>query len=371
MNGQEEFCNKSNQSRLWSCGLLVGMVVSFIFIVPFVLAGEVSKGDRLFAIDLNQSEKGGFEQSIGIGKRAGSEAVTMSLQWDELEPSPKRFKPNPNWLPLANSYYPQAGMQVALMINPIDTGKLRMPSDLIEKTFDNKEVISRFMRLLDWVFTQIPNVQLVTLAIGNEIDAYLKSDLKKWNSYAKFFEEVARYAHRKRSNLLVGTKIMSYGFMDDRIKPFVIRLGRASDVYMVTYYPLNSNFTVRNPKDVNSDLGNILMRFPKKPFYLMEIGYPSSPFCNSSDEKQAEFVRQVFQVWDRYGDRIPFVSFTWLSDLSESSVHKYSDYYGSQDIKFKEFLRTLGLRTYPGRGQDKIALRVLRQEANRRGWKAR
>ena len=108
--------------------------------------------------------------------------------------------------------------------------------------------------------------------------------------------------------------------------------------------------------------------FPGKEIMIAEIGYPTSEENNSSPEKQAAFIRYLFQAWDEHADQITVMSYSWLSDLSKASVSDLESYYGLKDRGFAEFLRTLGLRTYPGAGEDKPGFEVFIEETSQRGW---
>ncbi len=119
---------------------------------------------------------------------------------------------------------------------------------------------------------------------------------------------------------------------------------------------------------VADDLAEMVALAQGKPIYLLEAGYPSSEVCNSSEAMQAEFVRQIFRAWDAHPEDIPLISFSWLSDLSPKVVQDFQSYYGLQNQAFGEYLRTLGLRTWPGAGEDKAAFLTLQAEAHARGW---
>lgn len=113
-------------------------------------------------------------------------------------------------------------------------------------------------------------------------------------------------------------------------------------------------------------MGVSIKEYPEKPVYMMEVGYPSSSICQSSEQKQAEFIQQVFYAWDNYQDRIKYINFLWLHDLSASQVIRFQQYYGLSEPKFGEFLRTLGLRTYESTGVDKKAFSILVSQAKLR-----
>lgn len=135
---------------------------------------------------------------------------------------------------------------------------------------------------------------------------------------------------------------------------------------MLTYYPLNNDFTVKNPEVVHEDFAKLVVLFPDKPIYVLEAGYPSSTLLGSSEAKQADFVREIFIAWDTQAEHIKLLDFLWLHDISPASVEELGDYYGFHDEKFLAFLATLGLRTFDG--EDKEAFKVLRLETKKRGW---
>jgi len=87
-----------------------------------------------------------------------------------------------------------------------------------------------------------------------------------------------------------------------------------------------------------------------RPLILQEVGYPSSAILSSSDQKQAQFVTQVFRAWKANGNRIPFLNFFLLHDLPTQSCIELAKYYGlPSDRNFQSFLCSLGLRQSDGR----------------------
>ena len=103
-----------------------------------------------------------------------------------------------------------------------------------------------------------------------------------------------------------------------------------------------------------------------KPIYLLEAGYPSGLANNSSETKQADFVKKIFAEWDKYPSRIMAINFVWLHDLSDASVSGYQAYYGVNSAAFGSYLQTMGLRKYDG--YLKPAFTTLDTEAGLRGW---
>jgi hypothetical protein len=318
-------------------------------------------------LDANAPEDEDFDKVIEMAKELGAESIRLSIYWDDFETAPGVFDPDPNWLAIANQFYSAQDLKISLTLSVLDTTEIRLPSDLEGKSFADQEVIQRFINFLDYTKTQLTDVELVYLAIGNEIDGVLGGDEKAWQDFDSFYQETAAYAQMVWPDLPISTKVTFDGIKNEAA-PFVNEIYRNSDVVMVTYYPLEGDFNVKDPEVVLDDFQALVGFFPEKQILIPEIGYPTSPENKSSEKKQAEFIHYSFQAWDEHREQITLLSYSWLSDLPSSSVKDLETYYGLNDKGFAEFLRTLGLRTYPGSGEDKLGYQVLRTEAKLRGW---
>lgn len=318
------------------------------------------KGNRLLGISVTEG-KIGFDKSFSVVQDAGIQFVELPLQWDEIETSTEKYE-NP-YLKIANSYYSSRNIKVLLTINPIDTNTLHLPEDLKDKDFDDPMVIERYKKLIDYVFSQIPDPDLVAISIGNEVDIYLGSNQDKWNQYQEFFEGTSEYIRNKKPGIKVGCKLGdAIGEQKEEIKV----LNQNSDVILANYYPINEDFSVRDPLVVQTYFDELTSVYKGKTIYITETGYPSSTFLQSSEAKQMEFVGEIFKAWDKHSSQIQLIDFVWLHDLSKSELDSMKEYYSISNNAFIEFLETLGLRTYGGR--DKPAFVALKAEAKARGW---
>jgi hypothetical protein len=117
---------------------------------------------------------------------------------------------------------------------------------------------------------------------------------------------------------------------------------------------------------VRRDVDAVMALYPAKPVYFLEFGYPSSPALGSSEEKQAEFVREMFRAWDAYAERIPMITFFAMSDLARAELDRWVGYYGITQGNFREYLGTLGLLRADG--TRKKAFAAFKEEAAARGW---
>ncbi len=327
----------------------------------------VPKGSRLLELDANPAQNDDYDQVMERARELGAESIRLSVFWDDIETAPGVFDPDPNWLAIANSYYPAQGFQVSLVIAVLDTTEIRLPADLEGKPFDDPQVISRFQGLLEYVAAESPELELASLAIGNEIDGVLGGDVRQWTAYTRFFEAAADHANRLWPDVPVGSKVMFSG-LSGKTTPHARELNAHADVVMTTYYPLAGDFTVNNPAVVREDFDRMAALYPEKEIHITEIGFPTSEVNDSSPELQAEFIREMFAAWDDQAEQITLLSYSWLSDLPDSSVQELEIYYGLSNRAFGEFLRTLGLRTYPGTGEDKPGYRTFQAQAAARGW---
>lgn len=327
----------------------------------------VAKGQRILELDANGPENGNYDQVMALARELGAESIRLSVFWDDIEIEPGVYQPDPNWLAIANQYYSAQGFSISLVISVLDTTEIRLPADLEGRSFDDPEVIARFQGLLEYVKTQVTDVELVSLAIGNEIDGVLGNKQSDWQEFKTFYELSAANARGLWPDLPVSTKVTFEGLIGPTGET-ARALYDNSDVVMTTYYPLEGDFTVRDPEVIKEDFQILADLFPDKKIHITEIGYPSSEVNGSSQAKQARFIQAMFQAWDENADQIPVLSYSWLSDLPEESVQELQSYYGFRDNRFGEFLRTLGLRTYTGSGENKEGFLVFSAEAKARGW---
>ncbi len=350
---------------------LLMLTIWFLSLAALAYAAPLPKGARLLGVDVSNSLNASYDQGFQAAKNAGMEFTSLALHWDSLE-NPNTTTPggtvpgaycNTGWA-FADGYYSAYNTKLALMVGPIDTNNKRMPADLSGLAFDHPSVISRYQQVADYVLAQFPNTTLVCFSVGNEIDIYLNSDPLR-AQYTNFYQAVATYLRAHHPGLQVGAKATFTGLTQTQVASLQT-LNLSSDVVMATYYPMNNDFTVKAPTVVESDFATLVGLYPSKPIYFLEAGYQSATTCASSESLQASFVQHLFNAWDQQLGHVSLIHYVWLHDRSVSDVDTFSTYYGSWDPRFREYLRTLGLRTY--NGQDKAGLAVFKQQAAERGW---
>ena len=337
---------------LVGCGGTTGSSVTSSQVQP--------KGSRVLAVDAMYGTT--LSANLQAASSVGAQSVTQLVTWPMIETSPGVY--NTIVLQPAAVTLPQQSLSLSLMIAVINTTVKDVPPDLASLAFDDPTFIARFETLLDNVFAAIPNTKLVSLGIGNEVDAYLTTP-QQWTEYSNFYQAVAAYARTKRPGTRVGVMGTLQG-MIGTYKTGFLALGQYSDVYMASYYPLNSDFTVKDPSVVAGDMDALVAAYSGLPIEIREAGYPTSALDNSNNDKQATFVSNMFGAWDNHSTQIEYVCFTRLNDLTDAAVAADATYYGITDSRVLAYLQTLGLRTSDG--TEKPAFGTLRNAAKSRGW---
>jgi hypothetical protein len=305
------------------------------------------------------------------------QSVHHAFSWKAMEPEPGNISGSVfELLDIVNIYHPAFGIKVELNIPVVNTVTREVPIDLEDIPFSDPLMIARFKELLDSVFSKIPDVDLSALTIGNESDIFWGTDESKYLDFKIFLDSVSVYAKNLYFNmhgtdLNIGTTLTHEGLVNPAILAYCQQLNSDVDVISVTYYGIDQTMMVIPPGNVSAELGELVSLYPdsNKPIYLVECGYPSSTFNGSSLELQRQFIENVFTAWDTYSDNIKYISFFKTTDWSQSDVDTLAIYYGfPNDTVFKEFLRTLGLRTFLGDGISKPAYEQLKCELAARNW---
>ena len=213
--------------------------------------------------------------------------------------------------------------------------------------------------------------KLKWIHIGNEIDATLGSDASQWAKWQTFFKAAkARIKSLWGSNVNVSSIVQFSALNTLDIHTQYLNFLPNLDSAVLTYYPLNTDFTMRPVSSIAADFDLMVSTITDKPILLQECGYASSVVNKSSEAQQAEFISAVFKAWDKHITRISLIDFSWQYDVSESQADQWVLDYGmsgqTNENEFKHYLWTLGLSQYDT--TEKLALQRLKDELKARSW---
>ncbi|MCP3926225.1 MAG: hypothetical protein GY714_26975 [Desulfobacterales bacterium] len=328
--------------------------------------GVVKRNNRILGFDISTAESDNYNKTFIEVNELGADVIDLHFNWNMLETTRGNYSIFTDKFSYIDTYYGDTGVE--LTIGVIDTNEIFVP-DYITNTSDFESMIEPFKDLLEMLEKNLPNMKIDVLSIGNEIDIYLGDNEDAWNSWITFYKEVSLYAKKLFPDTVIGTKATVYGALQYKEKIKQLSAHSGTSGIFLTYYPLNSDFTVKSPDIVSVEFKSIIENFYEEDsnkIYILECGYPSSSACNSSKEKQAEFVTEVFKVWDKYYNEIPMIIFAWHSELNQDSLEVYEDKYKINSPEFFGYLGSLGF--YDIEGNKKDAWEKINFELDKRAW---
>jgi len=331
------------------------------------------QGGRILGMDVKEIPSVPYAMAYDQAMTIGVREVSVSLDWSSLEPSVGSYD---NTLAgIIDAFYPTQASDITLVLRPLDTPGPSRPSGLVGLPYDDPSVIAAFENFLTNLHAQLPTLnasgKLKWIHIGNEIDAYLGNDTARWAQWQTFFQ-----AAKVKVRSLWGTgvsvsSIVQFSVLNDtNKKALYLNLLPDLDNAVLTYYPLNADFTMRPVSTVATDFALMVDAIPGKDILLQECGYPSSSVNNSSETQQADFISAVFEAWDTNINRIRLIDLSWQYDVAPTTVDQWVIDYGMagnpNEAAFRSYLATLGLSNYEG--TEKAAMHRLREELQARRW---
>lgn len=345
-------------------------------------ATVVTKGSRKLGLHVTQSQSETFDAAFLLIDTNRFDHVNLHQIWGDgglvglpvppLTTNAAGTTFDFTYIDIANAYYPAHSKGLMFTIGTIDSNNKLVPSSFNATAFDNAGLRSNFKTMLAALIPRFAATDIVSFQIGNEVDIQLGTNAMAWAQYKTFFDDVSAYAKTLRPSLKIGVTTTLYGSISASQKSFIQSLNTNADIVSVTYYPLNSDFTMKSPSVISADLAALVALYPTKSIYIQEIGYSSgATYIASSTEQQRQFVVNFFSAWDSYATNIPVVSWLNTTEWSTSSVNAYGTQYGicpgTYCNPFKEYLQTLGLRNYTD-GSYKPAINEMILQMQNRGW---
>ena len=296
-----------------------------------------------------------------LARSAGTNGQFSSLLWSELEPNLNQYAADKlqnfrNTMQYADDNH----LQLLVGFQMINTVAREVPAELSTVAWDDATMINRFKSLLDQLIPYM-GASVRYISLGNEVDLYFENGRSsEIPGFHVFVNTIQAYLHTQLPNAEVGVTVTAGGWLGGNVQTW-LDLTADTDVMIVTYYPLNGDFTVQDPVAPAAAFPALVQLAGDRNVVLQEVGYPTSSLLNSSESKQAEFIHQVFAAWRDSGQRIEFLNLFLLHDFSSDLVNTLTTYYGISDPKFVAYLATLGLRNTDN--TDKAAWPAVLQEA--------
>jgi len=331
------------------------------------------QGARMLGMDVKEIPSVTYTMAYDQAMTIGVREVSVSLDWSLLEPSVGGYD---NTLAgIIDTFFPVQTGDLTLVLRPLDTPGPSMPAELVGLAYDDPDVIAAFENFLTNLHTQLPTLnasgKLKWIHIGNEVDAYLGNDTARWEQWQIFFQAAKAQVRSLWGAGVEVSSIVQFSILNDtNKKALYLNLLPDLDNAVLTYYPLNADFTIRPVSTVATDFALMVNEIPDKNILLQECGYPSSSVNNSSETQQEDFISAVFEAWDNNINRIRLIDLAWQYDVSPTTVDQwvidFSMSGNPDESAFRAYLSTLGLSNYDG--TEKAAMQRLREELQARKW---
>jgi len=361
------------------------------------IADVVAAGDRRMGVALTlpgdpQSEQGDTIAWAAAEARAlGAGIVEINIDWANIEIADGVYVDHEGQLATANAALAGSDTEIHLNIAPYQTTYDARPAHLASLDWDDPLLPTAYRDVLSFTLDQLPALegQVTHVMVGNEVEMESPA---QWQAYADFlvsaYSEVKQMYSTRNPGREVTTSVklaLGYATSSD-VAPWSAALWALGDWVNVTFYPLRDDFEVDLPAvaeprlegffdwvDAQSALG------PTKPVLLSEVGYPTADALQIADGHdgrchQALFVQSLFSFWDDQAQRIPGVTFVWLSDLTEAQAEALLIGYGLTEavlgpqmyFNLRAFFASLGLLDQ--RGVRKAGADQLLAESCARGF---
>lgn len=259
-------------------------------------AGLVPKGSRTLGVEV-QIDALDFGSQVNAIIDAGARTTNATFRWTEIERAldagPDAADADVDAEGGTNVIF-NAGFHIvslvlgtnhvraSLAVAALDGNGPRLPPGLEGKALDDDAVTTRYDVITDYVFSQIIDLELDVYLVAVDADAALGADAAKWASFATFVSKASAHARTKRPNLKVGFTMSAAALSEKR--DLVAGALAASDVVVVTQPSSFDALVDASPAG--------------KPVFVHRIGLDAG---------------DAFGQWDRYGDRIPIVTFPSVS----------------------------------------------------------
>jgi hypothetical protein len=233
---------------------------------------------------------------------------------------------------------------MVLALPAVDSdGALKIPAAYAQD-LSSTATANHYKDFLLAVATAMPNVIVIVLYVGIEVDTrfgVVPADIAK---FATFISNVKSYAESLWPGVTVSASFKFKAIANGTTWSSFSAVTSQFSAPGITYYCVNDDLTVKDPStNIGPDFETIVGR--ANPFALPEYGFPSSTGVGSSKAMQLLFYQGMAVALPAYGGAGALTHATALQ-LSDSA-----DYVGKQigvpGSLAREFTTTLGLRGDP------------------------
>ena len=287
-----------------------------------------------------------YDEALKTAREAKIQLAHLYVQWGLTEKSSGKYDWSiPDYI---LGKFDKYGFEAVVVIPIIFTTKLDvMPEDVEFKSFSDPEFVSRFVHFTQTLMERYSTIKY--LIIGNEIDIYLYSHPDEVDDFRTLVEAVT-----SALDVCVGTEFAIHNVVSVRCESLVQK-ALTGDMVFYTLYPTGQDFSYGgDPHDVQSYFDAMLDLAGGKKIAVVETSWSSSHLLESSEEKQAEYIKEIFNILKENKSRIEFLIWINLHDSTPEECRKAAEFFvkgvdeeilNNEQImaRFSDFMCFLGL----------------------------
>jgi len=237
--------------------------------------------------------------STGIGRN------NLYLFWNLVEPE----KENYDWQQsdVLMSFNKQNDLKVTLYFSVINGETLGPFPKWIGKPSIKSISEDNLVRVLDAILTRYDIIDYVIIA--GDTDAQFRYNERNIPVYEELFNGMYNKLKEKHPQVKFGNAFSLHGVINKNLGHIVEELD-VGDFVAFSYFPVDTlNEINKTPLMASDDLQQMLELVPNKKVAIFEISWSTSNFVGGSQETQKEFVKNVFNFYQKNESKLEFV--TW------------------------------------------------------------
>ncbi len=292
-----------------------------------------------------------YDEALETAREAKVQIAHLYVQWGSVEKSSGKYDwAVPDYI---LGKFKKNGFEAVVVIPIIFTTKLDiMPEDIVFERFSDPEFVDRFVQFTRILADRYSDT-VKYLVIGNEVDIYLSQHTDEASDFRSLVEAVAD-AH----DIVVGTEFAIHSVVQNKSEN-IAEKALAGDMVFYTLYPTGENFSFGGEPDLEKYFTAMFNLARGKKIAVVETSWSSSPNLESSEEKQAEYVREIFGILKENREKIEFLMWITLYDSTPEECRKAAEFFvtgvddaslGNREFmaRFSDFMCFLGLRREDG-----------------------
>lgn len=225
----------------------------------------------------------------------------------------------------------------------LDYNGVELPPGLQFRGFGDSELFDRYTRFLGALLDRYGNKLQYLLLHSEGATEYFTKHPEQLADYIAFWERVVPFVKTKAPRIKVGISLNHYDRAD-----IVQGINRTTDFVSFMFYPDYAPVDrVTDPARTGELFRRMIERAGSKRIAIQDGGWSSSPRVGQSEERQAQFVRELFTAMRAQPSTFEYVSYFALYD-DPRSIYE-SVFPGQEELIV--WLSSLGLWTVDGRAK--------------------